>query len=141
MGLINLFSRKNQKVKRGLSTQPGAWCVISEGGKKCLFLHVYKSSDRNREGNPPQMLVFEPHHIEEFDKLLDEWKEAAKHKPPEESGNSGLVKPQAARAVKESGDDSSAMRQIADALGLATKEDIAQLKKRLDELLAKQGGR
>ena len=73
MGIINPFSFNEREVKKDLSTQLGAWCLISRGGKKCLFLRAHAAGDTDYKGASPQIMVFEPSHIGEFKKLLKKW--------------------------------------------------------------------
>ena len=72
MGLISSFE-KNTRTTNTRTLQPGRWNIIRREEGACLCLMAYRSADKNCQDTPPQMMVFKPHHIEEFKELLNEW--------------------------------------------------------------------
>ena len=78
MGLIEPFIKvehaKNNATK-SMTSQPGRWDIINHKDGARLCLRAYSSGSINCKGGSPQVMVFEPKHIEEFEEILKQWRE------------------------------------------------------------------
>ena len=72
MGLMNPFERAdNLKPKKKGANQRAEWNIISYGGQRCIYIVGYSES----EDKPSQNMIFEPHHIEEFESIIKAWRQ------------------------------------------------------------------
>ena len=71
MGLMNPFDRDNNLVFKGKVTQRATWNIVSRGDKQCLRIEGYSANN----DNPSQNMIFEPHHIKEFESIIKAWRQ------------------------------------------------------------------
>lgn len=72
MGLMNPFERAdNLKPKQEPANQRAKWDIVMYDGQSCLRIEGY--SERKNESS--QTMIFEPHHIEEFESIIKAWRQ------------------------------------------------------------------
>ena len=74
MGLMNPFERAdNLKPKKKGANQRAEWNIISYGGQRCIYIVGYSESSDGL--SQTQTMIFEPHHIEEFESIIRAWRQ------------------------------------------------------------------
>ena len=73
MGLMNPFERDNNLKPKERTNQRAAWNIVSRNGNPCLCIVGYSESSDGL--SQTQTMIFEPHHIEEFESIIKAWRQ------------------------------------------------------------------
>ena len=74
MGLMNPFERAdNLEPKQDPANQRAKWDIVMYDGQSCLRLVGYSESSGGL--SQTQTMIFEPHHIEEFENIIKAWRQ------------------------------------------------------------------